>query len=157
MPDVSSTAPADVRLWAALDVHELSIVAPTLPPAGGQPEIHRLETTERAIRRFIERLGGPQGLALCNEAGPGGFDLLRLLSGMGVACDVGAPSLVPVRAGDRVKTDRRDATKLLGLFRAGELTFVSPPTLQTEGLRELMRCRDDSRCARTAAPHRVAK
>lgn len=95
MPDVSSTAPADVRLWAALDVHKLSIVAATLPPAGGQPEIHRIETTERAIRRFIERLGGPQGLALCYEAGPGGFDLLRLLSGMGVACDWSLPRWSP--------------------------------------------------------------
>lgn len=157
MLDVSSTAPTDVRLWVALDVHKLSIVAATLPAAGGQPEVQRIETTERAIRRFIERLGGAEGLALCYEAGLGGFDLLRLFSGMSVACDVIAPSLVPVRAGDRVKTDRRDAKKLVRLFRAGELTFVAPPTPQTEGLRELMRCRDDLRCARTAARHRVAK
>lgn len=157
MPDVSSTAPADVRLWVALDVHKLSIVAATLPAVGGEVEVQRIETTERAIRRFIARLGGPQGLALCYEAGPGGFDLLRLLSGMGVACDVVAPSLVPVRAGDRVKTDRRDAKKLVRLLRAGELSFVQPPTPQTEGLRDLMRCREDLRCARTAARHRVAK
>jgi len=155
--DVSSTAPVDVRLWVALDVHKLSIVAASLPAAGGQPELHRIETTERAIRRFIERLGGAQGLACCYEAGPGGFDLLRLLSRIGVACDVVAPSLVPVRAGDRVKTDRRDAQKLVRLFRAGELTFVAPPSPATEGLRDLMRCRDDLRCARTAARHRVAK
>jgi transposase len=147
----------DVRLWVALDVHKLSIVVATLPPAGGEPEVHRIETTERAIRRFVDRLGGPEGLAACYEAGPGGFDLLRLLSGIGVACDVVAPSLVPVRAGDRVKTDRRDAKKLVRLFRAGELTFVAAPTPQTEGLRDLMRCRDDLRCARTAARHRVAK
>jgi transposase len=128
-----------------------------LAPTGAELEVQRIESTERAIRRFIARLGGPEGLALCYEAGPGGFDLLRLLSGMGVACDVIAPSLVPVRAGDRVKTDRRDAKKLVRLFRAGELTFVAPPTLQTEGLRDLMRRRDDLRCARTAARHRVAK
>ena len=72
-------------------------------------------------------------------------------------CDVIAPSLVPVRAGDRVKTDRRDAKKLVRLFRAGELVFVAPPDEQTEGLRDLMRCREDLRCARTAARHRVAK
>jgi hypothetical protein len=89
----------DVRLWVALDVHKLSIVAATLPARGGEPELHRIETTERAIRRFVDRLGGREGLAVCYEAGPGGFDLLRLLPGMGVACDVGAPSLVPVRAG----------------------------------------------------------
>ncbi|HEY2653095.1 MAG TPA: IS110 family transposase [Solirubrobacteraceae bacterium] len=144
-------------MWVSIDQHKLSIVAATLPPSGGQPELHRIETTERAIRRFIERLGGPEGLAVCYEAGPGGFDLLRLLSRLGVACDVVAPSLIPVRAGDRVKTDRRDAKKLVRLYRAGELSFVQPPTPETEGLRDLMRCRDDLRCARTAARHRVSK
>jgi transposase len=157
VPDVSSNAPADVRLWVALDVHKFSIVAATLPPAGGTPELHRIETTAKAIGRFVDRLGGPAGLAVAYEAGPGGFDLLRLLSKIGVACDVIAPSLVPVRAGDRVKTDRRDAKKLVRLFRAGELVFVAPPDARTEGLRDLMRCRDDLRCARMAARHRVAK
>lgn len=158
MPDVTaSITPADVRLWVALDVHKFSIVAATLPPDGGEPEVSRIETTERAIRRFIDRLGGPQGLAVCYEAGPGGFALWRLLRKIGVACDVVAPSLVPVRAGDRVKTDRRDAKKLVGLQRAGLLRFVLAPTAETEGLRDLLRCRDDLRCARTAARHRVAK
>jgi transposase len=157
MPDVISTAPADVRLWVALDVHKLSIVAAVLPPAGGRPEVTRIETTEKAIRRFIKSLGGRDGLAVCYEAGPGGFALWRLLFAMGVACDVIAPSLVPVRVGDRVKTDRRDAKKLAVLFRGGLLRFVQPPTPETEGLRDLLRCRDDIRCARTAARHRVAK
>jgi len=76
---------------------------------------------------------------------------------MEVACDVIAPSLVSVRAGDRVKTDRRDAHKLVTLFRGGLLRFVAPPTPEAEGLRDLLRCRDDIRCARTAARHRVAK
>ena len=158
MPDVTaSIAPAGVRLWVSLDVHKFSIVAATLPPEGGKPEVSRIETTERAIRRFIDRLGGPDGLAVCYEAGPGGFALWRLLTKIGVACDVVAPSLVPVRAGDHVKTDRRDAKKLVTLQRAGLLRFVSPPTAETEGLRDLLRCRDDLRCARTAARHRVAK
>jgi len=74
-----------------------------------------------------------------------------------VACDVVAPSLIPVRAGDRVKTDRRDAKKLVRLYRGGQLSFVAPPSPQTEGLRDLMRCRDDLRRARTAARHRVSK
>ena len=157
MPDVICTAPADVRLWVALDVHKFSIVAAVLPPAGGRPEVTRIETTEKAIRRFIKTLGGPDGLAVSYEAGPGGFALWRLLTSIGVACDVIAPSLVPVRAGDRVKTDRRDAKKLVSLFRGGLLRFVQPPTPETEGLRDLLRCRDDIRCARTAARHRVAK
>jgi transposase len=157
MPDVSSTAPAEVRTWAAIDQHKLSIVAATLPATGGQPEVVRVENTERAIRRFIDRLGGPEGLAVAYEAGPGGYELHRLLSSMGVACDVIAPSLIPVRAGDRVKTDRRDAKKLVRLYRAGELSFVQPPSPMHEGLRDLVRCRDDLRCARTAARHRVVK
>lgn len=157
MPDVSSTAPARVRLWVALDVHKHSIVAATLPPAGGAPELARIENSERAIRRLIARLGGAGGLAVAYEAGPCGYDLLRLLSRLGVACDVIAPSLVPVRPGARVKTDRRDAKKLVGLYRAGELRFVAPPTPEQEGLRDLVRCADDLRCARTAARHRVSK
>jgi transposase len=157
MPDVSSMAPAVVRLWVALDVHKHSIVAATLPAAGGSPQVQRVENTERAIGRLIDRLGGPDGLAVAYEAGPCGYDLLRLLDRRGVACDVIAPSLVPVRAGDRVKTDKRDAKKLVRLYRAGELSFVAPPSPAQEGLRDLVRCADDLRCARTAARHRVAK
>ena len=157
MPDVISIAPADVRLWVVLDVHKFSIVAATLPPADGRTEVARIETTEKAIRRFIDRLGGPEGLAVCYEAGPGGFALWRLLTTIGVACDVIAPSLVPVRAGDRVKTDRRDAKQLVALHCGGLLRYVAPPTPELEGLRDLLRCRDDLRCARTAARHRVAK
>jgi transposase len=158
MPDVSSNATVSTMTrWVALDVHKLSIVAATLPASGGAPEVIELENTERAIRRFVERMGGPEGLAVAYEAGPCGFDLFRLLDRVGVACDVIAPSLVPVRAGDRVKTDRRDAKKLVRLYRAGELTFVQPPTPEQEGLRDLVRCRDDLRRARTAARHRVAK
>ena len=157
MPDVSSTAPERVRTWVALDVHKNSIVAATLGPAGGAPELQRIENTERAIRRLIDRLGGPGGLAVAYEAGPCGYDLLRLLGRLGVACDVIAPSLVPVRAGDRVKTDKRDAKKLVRLYRAGELSFVAPPSPAQEGLRDLVRCFDDLRCARTAARHRIAK
>ena len=157
MPDVSSNQPADVRLWVSLDVHKLSIVAATLPPTGGKPEVGRIETTEKAIRRFIAKLGGPEGLAVCYEAGPGGFELYRLLTRLGVRCDVVAPSLIPVRVGEKVKTYRRDAKKLVTLYRGGLLRFVAPPTPETEGLRDLLRCRDDLRCARTAARHRVSK
>ena len=74
-----------------------------------------------------------------------------------MACDVVAPSLVPVRAGDRVKTDRRDAKKLVGCTAPALLRSCSRRPPQTEGLRDLLRCRDDLRCARTAARHRVRK
>ena len=115
MPDVCSIAPADVDRWIVFDVHKNSLVASVLPATGGSPEVSRVENTERAVRRYLDRLGGPDGLAVAYEAGPCGYDLFRLLSRMGVACDVIAPSLVPVRAGDRVKTDRRDAKKLRSL------------------------------------------
>jgi transposase len=157
MPDVSSSAPADVRVWVALDAHKLSIVAATLPPSGGSPEVIEIEHTPRAVRRLIERLGGPDGLAVCYEAGPVGWQLKRLLDTLGVCCDVIAPSLIPVRAGDRIKTDRRDARKLVRLYRAGELTFVAPPSPEQEGLRDLVRCREDLRDARTRARHRAVK
>ena len=74
-----------------------------------------------------------------------------------MACDVVAPSLTSVRAGDRVKTDRRDARKLVRLYRAGALSFVHPPTPETEGLRDLLRCREDLRRARVAARNRIVK
>jgi transposase len=74
-----------------------------------------------------------------------------------VACDVIAPSLVPVRPGDRVKTDRRDAKKLVRLLRDSELTFVAAPTPEQEGLRDLIRCREDLRDARDRARQRVIK
>jgi transposase len=141
----------------SIDQHKLSLVAASLPASGGKPEVVRLENTERAVRRFVEKLGGPEGLAVCYEAGPGGYQLQRLLTRMGVACDVIAPSLIPIRAGDRVKTDRRDAKKLVRLFRAGELVFVQPPSAEQEGLRDLVRCRDDLRRSRTAARHRISK
>jgi transposase len=146
-----------VRTWVAIDQHKLSLVAATLPATGGTPEVVRVENTERAVRRFVEKLGGPEGLAIAYEAGPGGYQLQRLLTSVGVACDVIAPSLIPIRAGDRVKTDRRDAKKLVRLYRAGELVFVQPPSPEHEGLRDLVRCRDDLRRARTAARHRITK
>lgn len=158
MPDVSSNASVvTTRVWVALDVHKNAITAGVMPADGGQVELSQLENSERAIRRLIGRLGGSEGLAVCYEAGPCGYDLYRLLASMGVACDIVAPSLIPVRPGDRVKTDRRDARKLVRLYRAGELSFVRPPSPEQEGLRDLVRCRDDLRRARTAARHRVGK
>jgi len=158
MPDVTPCLhPGEVREWISFDQHKFSIVAAVLPPEGGKPEVCRIETTEKAIRRFIEKQGGSAGLSVCYEAGPGGFALWRLLTKLGVACDVVAPSLIPVRAGDRVKTDRRDAKKLVSLYRTGMLRFVHPPTPELEGLRDLLRARDDLRGARLAARNRVLK
>jgi transposase len=159
MPDVNSNAPAEVRMRAALDVHKRTVVCASQPddPRAGELRLGEIPSTERALRALVKRLGGPDGLTVCYEAGPCGYDPLRLLAGIGVACDVVAPSLVPVRAGDRVKTDRRDAKQLLTLYRAGALSFVAPPTPAQEGLRDLVRCRHDLVSARRAARHRVQK
>jgi len=153
----SSVSAKTTRTWVALDVHKDSIAAGILSAEGGTPEVVQLENSERAIRRFARRLGDPGKLAVCYEAGPCGYDLYRLLTSIDVACDIIAPSLTPVRPGDRVKTDRRDAVKLVRLYRAGELSFVCPPTPLQEGLRDFVRCRDDLRCARTAARQRIGK
>jgi transposase len=158
VPDVSSNASATTtRTWVALDVHKNSITAAVLSAQGGEVELVQLENSEKAVRRLFRRLGDPRRIAVCYEAGPCGYDLYRLLASIGVACDIVAPSLTPVRPGDRVKTDRRDARKLVRLYRAGELSFVRPPSPEQEGLRDLVRCRDDLRRARTAARHRVGK
>jgi len=129
VPDVRSSVSAKTtRTWVALDVHKDSLAAGILSAEGGPPEVVQFENSERAVRRFLRRLGDPEALAVCYEAGPCGYDLYRLLTSVGVACDIIAPSLTPVRPGDRVKTDRRDAMKLVRLYRAGELSFVCPPT-----------------------------
>jgi transposase len=159
VPDVSSNAPGEVRMRAALDVHKRTIVCASQPddPRAGELLVQEIPNTERAIRGLVRRLGGPDSLVVCYEAGPCGYHLYRLLSTIGVACDIVAPALTPVAPGARVKTDRRDAKRLLVLHRAGALKFVAPPTPEREGLRDLVRCRDDLVCARRAARHRVAK
>src|SRR4029079_15962908 len=148
-----------VRMRAALDVHKRSIVCASQPddPRAGELRVQEIPNTERAIRGLVRRLGGPEGLVVCYEGGPCGYDPYRLFTASGVACDIVAPALIPRAPGARVKTDRRDAKRLLVLHRAGALKFVYPPTPAQEGLRDLVRCRDDLVCARRAARHRVVK
>jgi len=143
--------------YVGLDVHADTIA---VAMAEGRGEVRSMGTIPNRpgpIRKLVKRLEPLSTLRVCYEAGPTGYALYWQLTELGVKCEVVAPTLVPEKAGDRVKTDRRDAKKLVRLFRAGELVFVAPPDEQTEGLRDLMRCREDLRCARTAARHRVAK
>ena len=102
MPDVSSEAPAEVRMRAALDVHKRTIVCASQPddPRAGELRVQEIPNSERAIRALVKRLGGPAGLVVCYEAGPCGYDLYRLLSASGVACDIVAPALTPRAPGD---------------------------------------------------------
>jgi transposase len=93
----------------------------------------------------------------CYEAGPCGFELQRALSGQDILCEVIAPALIPRRAGDRVKTDRRDAAPLAVLYRAGALTAIHIPTEHEEAARDLLRCREDIRADLLRARHRLSK
>ena len=96
-----------------------------------------------SVRRFVRKLERP-GVALrfCYEAGPTGYGLQRLIEGLGHDCAVIAPSLIPRRAGERVKTNRRDAVKLARLYRAGELTEIWTPDEAHEAMRDLVRARE---------------
>ena len=93
------------------------------------------------MRRLVGRFADRALLRACYEAGPGGYDLYRLLSSMGVACEVVAPSLIPKGASDKVKTDKRDSRRLARLHRAGELTAIRVPTPAEEAVRDLVRVR----------------
>lgn len=95
---------------------------------------------------------------VCYEAGPCGFALMRQLeTAAPPVCEVVAPSLIPVRPGERIKTDRRDAMKLVRLFRADELTAVHSPTEAEEAVRDLLRCREDAKGDLMRARHRLSK
>jgi transposase len=109
------------------------------------------------IRRLFERLKREGPVVACYEAGVSGYDLYRQIIGLGAACDVIAPALTPRRPGQRIKTDRRDAAKLVRLFRAGELTAIHVPDEAEEAGRDLMRCRDDIRRDVLRWRHRVLK
>ena len=98
--------------------------------------------TETAIQKLVAKLAAKyRHLTFCYEAGPTGYGLYRLLKNLGHECQVVAPSLVPKKAGDRVKTNRRDAISLAKLLRAGELTAVWVPDERHEAMRDLSRAR----------------
>jgi transposase len=98
-----------------------------------------------AIRKLIKQLGDPKTLEFCYEAGPTGYELYRWLISMGAKCSVIAPSLIPKRPSEQIKTDRRDAVRFAQLFRAGELTPIYVPSRDDEALRDLVRAREDAK------------
>src|SRR6516162_7045144 len=137
---------ADRITYVGLDVHKDSIVVAVA--AGGLRgevrEYGRIAKTPTALDRLLRKLGGDgMTLRFCYEAGPCGYGIQRRLSTGGHECVVVAPSLIPKRAGDRVKTDRRDAASLAKLHRAGELTAVWVPDARHEAKRDLVRARLD--------------
>ena len=141
----------------AFDHHAATTVAAVLFPGAPTPALHCLPSDVPTLMRFVQRLARRRIVHCCYEAGPCGFELQRALSAHGVHCDVLAPALIPRRAGDRVKTDRRDATQLATLYRAGALTAIHIPTEQEEAARDLLRCREDIRADLLRARHRLSK
>ena len=129
--------------WLGLDVHKDTIAVGLLEPGSDSPAMDTIWHDEASVRRLMGRFGDPRRLRVCYEAGPTGYELQRLLASIGVACQVIAPSLIPRAPGDRVKTDRRDARRLVRLFRAGELVAIRVPTRQEEAVRDLCRARAD--------------
>ncbi len=143
-------------IHVALDVHMRSI---TIAHSCGEqePVVREIPNSKKIIRRTFEQLAKLGELRVCYEAGPCGFEIQRFLTSMKIACEVIAPALIPRRAGERIKTDRRDALKLLRLYRAGELTAIRVPTTEQEGVRDLVRAREDVRKDLIAAKHRLSK
>lgn len=142
--------------WVGLDVAKDAIAVGVLDGVSeATPRLEKIAHDEVSIRRLVSRLGGPARLRACYEAGPTGYELYRLLGSMGVDCEVIAPSLVPVAPGDKIKTDRRDARRLVRLYRAGELVTVRVPTREEEGCRDLSRLRAASVADRRRARQRL--
>lgn len=144
--------------FVGLDVHRDSI-AIAVAVRDGKPaaSLGSVPNDVPGLIRRLLRLGPAGSLRCCYEAGPTGFGLARRLHAAGIACEVIAPSLVPVQPGARVKTDRRDAQKLAQYLRSGDLTPVHVLDPATEAIRDLERARDDAKRAERAARHQLSK
>ena len=124
--------------FVGLDIHKerISIAVAESGRSGGVEYLGEISNDTIAIGKLCDRLGRlGKKLAFCYEAGPCGYGVHRQLTGIGHRCDVVAPSLIPTKPGDRVKTNRRDATMLARLHRAGELTPVWVPDIDHEAMR----------------------
>src|SRR3954451_22223484 len=143
------------KTWVGLDVHVSGTVAAVLDCHSGELRRRRLSGRGEEIAAFVAELPGP--VRATYEAGPTGFVLARRLVAAGVDCLVCAPGLIPRGPSDRVKTDQRDAERLVRLLVAGELHRVTVPTIEEEALRDLVRAREDLRGDLMRARHRLAK
>jgi transposase len=135
-------------LFIGLDVHKDTIAVAHAAGGSTAPPVFVGQIGPRQIDldRLIRRLRGTTAdLRFVYEAGPSGYRLQRYLTAKGLPCAVVAPSLIPKRPGDKVKTDRRDAVELARLFRSGDLTAVYVPTVDDEAMRDLCRARDATR------------
>ncbi len=140
-----------------LDVHAETIAVAVAEPDGSVRELGLIRNRPEAVRKLVAKLGPAAPLRICYEAGPTGYPLYWQLTALGVHCDVIAPSLVPTKPGDRVKTDRKDAARLARCYRAGDLTAIWVPDAATEALRDLVRAREVAKQDQLRARHRVSK
>jgi transposase len=138
-----------------LDVHALSVRAAGLDTTTGQLLEETLTPSPDHVRDWVRRLPGPAAVAY--EAGPTGFGLYRSLTAAGIRCEVVAPSKLMRPAGDRVKTDRRDAIHLARLLHLDEYTPLTVSTVGAEAARDLVRAREQCRGDLMRARHRVSK
>jgi transposase len=144
--------------YIGLDVHRATIAVAIAEEEGAPTSYGTIANDPSAIRKLMARLGGQEvRLRVAYEAGPTGYALYRQLTALGIECLVVAPSLIPVRPGDKVKTDRRDALKLARLLRSGDLTPVWVPDEAHEALRNLVRARADAKADELRAKHRLSK
>jgi transposase len=143
--------------FVGLDVHAETIAVAIAEPDGAVRSLGTIANRAEAIRKLVKKLGSVEQLRVCYEAGPTGYVLYWQLAELGVKCEVIAPTLVPVKAGDRVKTDRRDAEKLARSYRSDDLTAVWVPDEGSEALRDLVRAREAAKQDQLRARHRLGK
>jgi transposase len=153
----SSVTQSAGPIYLGLDVSKNKFAVGVLRWGEQVPDVETILNDEASVRRLIDRFPDRGLLRTCYEAGPTGFGLHRLLTSMGVACDVIAPALIPKAPADRVKTDRRDCQRLARLHRAGELVAIRVPTEAEEAVRDLCRARADLVQDRTRTRHRLSK
>ncbi len=143
--------------FVGLDVHAETIAVAIAEQDGEIRSLGVIANREESVRKLVRKLGTLEELRFCYEAGPTGYVLYWQLTRMGAKCEVLAPTLVPVKPGDRVKTDRRDALKLARNYRAGELTAVWVPDAAHEALRDVVRAREAAKKDQLRARHRLSK
>jgi len=143
--------------FLGLDVHAQTIAVAIAEPDGEVRSLGTIANRAESIRKLVKKLGPTEQLKACYEAGPTGYVLYWQLAELGVACEVIAPTLAPVKAGDRVKTDRRDAERLARSYRSGDLTAVWVPDEGSEALRDLVRARESAKQDQLRARHRLSK
>jgi transposase len=145
-------------LFIGMDVHKESIEIAIADdgPAGEVRRYGRIGGSMDALKKTLRKLESTgKSLHFCYEAGPCGYELFRYLTHADHVCIVVAPSLIPKKPGDKVKTDKRDAIQLVRLFRAGELTPVYVPDREDEAMRDLSRAREDAMIIQKAARQRL--